>query len=102
MSSCSLTRLTKKTFLLIALASGRRRSEIRALSATSGSVKFSADASTVVLHFFPGFLAKNQIPAFVGVALETPALSSSGTDKYIFMSSSCFTHLHAKHRKFSE
>ena len=51
------------------------------MSATS--VKFSADTSAVVLHFFPGFLAKNRIPSVAGVPLEIPALSSSGTDKYL-------------------
>ena len=83
MSSCSLKCLTQKTVFLIALAPGRSRSEINALSATSGSVKFSADTSAVVLHFFPGFLAKNQILSVAGVPLEIPALSSSGTDKYL-------------------
>ena len=83
MSSCSLKCLTQKTVFLTALASGWRRSEIHALSANSGSVKFSADTSVVVLHFFPGFLAKNQIPSVAGVPLEIPALSSSGMDKYL-------------------
>ena len=53
--SFTLKYLTQKTVFLIALASGRRHSEIHALSVTSGSVKFSADTSAVVLHFFPGF-----------------------------------------------
>ena len=53
MSSCSLKCLTQKTVFLIALASGRRRSEIHALSASSGSVNLSADKSSVKLHFFP-------------------------------------------------
>lgn len=83
MSSCSLKCLTQKTVFLIALASGRRRSEIHALSATSGSVKFSADVSSVVLHFYPGFLAKNQIPSVAGVPIEIPALSGSGTDSLL-------------------
>ena len=58
MSSCSLKCLTQKTVFLMALASGRRSNEIHALSASSGSVNFSADKSLVKLHFFPGFLAK--------------------------------------------
>ena len=77
LSSCSLKCLTQKTVFLLALASGRRRSEIHALSATSGSVKFSADKSAVNLHFFPGFLAKNQLPSVAGLPLEIPALSGS-------------------------
>ena len=73
MSSCSLKCLTKKTIFLIALASGRRRSEIHALSASSGSVNFSVDR--VKLHFIPGFLAKNQVPSVAGIPLEIPSLS---------------------------
>ncbi|MCG7878571.1 MAG: hypothetical protein JAY75_22815 [Candidatus Thiodiazotropha taylori] len=78
MSSCSLKCLTQKTVFLIALASGRRRSEIHALSASTGSVSFSADFSSVKLHFFPGFLAKNQVPSVAGMPIEIPSLS---TDK---------------------
>lgn len=48
--SCSFKCLSQ-----IALASGRRRSEIYAISAASGSVNFSADKSSVKLHLFPGF-----------------------------------------------
>ena len=77
LSSCSLKCLTQKTVFLIALASGRRRSEIHAFSAAPGSVKFSADFSAVELHFFPGFLAKNQLPSVAGVPIEIPALSGS-------------------------
>ena len=80
MSSCSLKCLTQKTVFLIALASGRRRSELHTLSATPGSVKFSADKSSVELHFFPGILAKNQLPSVAGVPLEIPALPGSGPD----------------------
>ena len=43
MSSCSLKCLTQKTLFLMAFASGRRCSEIHALSASSSSVNFSAD-----------------------------------------------------------
>ena len=77
LSSCSLKCLTQKTVFLIALASGRRRSEIHAFSAAPGSVKFSADFSAVDLHFFPGFLAKNQLPSVLGIPIEIPALSGS-------------------------
>ena len=61
-------------FFLIALASGRRRSKIHALSASSGPVNFSADKSSVKLNFFPGFLAKNQVPSVAGIPLEIPFL----------------------------
>ncbi|MBV2113361.1 MAG: hypothetical protein KUF82_20610 [Candidatus Thiodiazotropha sp. (ex Ctena orbiculata)] len=79
LSSCSLKLLTLKTVFLIALASGRRRSEIHALSATSGSVDFSADKSSVILHSFPGFLAKNQVPSLAGTPIEIPALPSENS-----------------------
>ena len=75
MSSCSLKCLTQKTVFLIALASGWRRSEINALFASSGSVNFSADKSSVKLHFIPRFLAKNQVPSVAGIPLEIPSLS---------------------------
>ena len=68
---------SEDSFFLIALASGRRRSEIHAFSAAPGSVKFSADFSAFELHFFPGFLAKNQLPSVAGVPIEIPALSGS-------------------------
>ena len=58
----------------MALASGRRRSEIHALSASSGSDNFSADKSSVKLHFSPEFLAKNQDPSVAGIPLETPGI----------------------------
>ena len=76
LSSCSLKCLTQKTVSLITLASGPRRSEIHALSASSGSVHFSADKSLVKLHFFPRFLAKNQVPSVAGIPVEIPSLSS--------------------------
>ena len=75
MSSCSFKCLSQKAVFLIALASGRRRSEINAISAASGAVNFSADKSSVKLHFFPGFLAKNQVPSVAGVPVVIPALS---------------------------
>ena len=55
-SSCSLKYLTQKTVFLIALAPGRRRSEIHALSASSSSVNFSADKCSVKPQFFPRFI----------------------------------------------
>ena len=47
MSSCSFKWLSQKAVFFIALASGRRRSEIHAISAASGSVNFSAEKSSV-------------------------------------------------------
>lgn len=68
-----------KTVFLIALAFGRRRSETHALSATSDSVNFSADKSLVILHSFPGFLTKNQVPSVAGTPIEIPAPPSENS-----------------------
>ena len=54
---CSLKHLFEKTAFLVSLASGRRCSEIHALS--EQSVATEPDGS-VSLRFVPGFLAKNQ------------------------------------------
>ena len=48
---------------------------MRFISAASGSVNFSADKSSVKLHFFFGFLAKNQVPSVACVPVVVPALS---------------------------
>ena len=55
----SLKFLTFKTVFLITLASGRRRSEVHALSGLGRDISFEQDGS-VSLHFLPDFLAKNQ------------------------------------------
>ena len=55
----SLPHLTRKTAFLLMLASGRRGSEVHALSGTE--VHLEADGS-LSLNFLPGFLAKNQKP----------------------------------------
>ena len=54
-----LPHLTRKTAFLLMLASGRRGSEVHALSGTA--VHLEADGS-FSLNFLPGFLAKNQNP----------------------------------------
>ena len=55
----SISHLTRKTAFLLMLASGRRGSEVHALSGTE--VHLEADGS-FSLNFLPGFLAKNQHP----------------------------------------
>ncbi len=72
--TCSLKFLTYKTVFLIALASGRRRSELHAFSADDASVSFAHDGSAVLLHTYPGFLAKNQLPSVAHPAINIPAL----------------------------
>ncbi|KAL8565033.1 hypothetical protein ACOMHN_003409 [Nucella lapillus] len=59
--SIQMELLSFKTVFLIALASGRRRSEIHALRGLGQDVGFHPDGS-VSLQFLPEFLAKNQTP----------------------------------------
>ena len=73
---------------LLALTSGRRRSEIHALSVADSCLRFSQDDSSVTLITDPAFLAKNQLldkdaePIFVP-ALST--ISSSEQDILLFL-----------------
>ena len=53
MDSISFKALTFKTVFLLALASGRRRSEIHALGVSDGLIKFSK--TEAVLRTSPGF-----------------------------------------------
>ena len=93
MSSCSLKCLTQKTVFLIALTSGRRRSELHALSATPNSVKFSTDKSSVELHFYPVF---SQNPfTFSSRSSFRNSCSSWFWLGHNIMSSSCLTYLYA-------
>ena len=61
LSQASLKNLTMKTCFLVALASGRRASEILAFSGIPGDLAFEKDGS-ISLAFLPEFLAKNQNP----------------------------------------
>lgn len=70
LQTCGFKELTFKTVFLTALATGRRRSEIHAFSATDA--QFS-DGS-VSLCTFPGFLAKNQLPSVVSCPISVPSL----------------------------
>ena len=71
LDSCGFKELTFKTVFLTALASGRRRSEIHALSCSD--VQFSDQS--VSLSTFPGFLAKNQLPSVLSSPISLPSLS---------------------------
>ena len=57
----SLQNLTYKTVFLLALASGRRRSEIHAFSAGESCLRFSRGYTSVTLLTEATFLAKNQV-----------------------------------------
>ena len=54
--------LSYKCCFLLALASGRRRSEVHAFSTSNSCLRFSRDKSSVTLLTDPAFLGKNQIP----------------------------------------
>jgi hypothetical protein len=53
--------LTYKCCFLLALATGRRRSELHALSVSESCIRFAADKSPVTLLTDPPFLAKHQL-----------------------------------------
>ena len=63
-----------KCCFLLALASGRRRSEIHAFSTSNSCLHFSRDKSSVTLLTDPAFLAKNQIPGRGSEPIVIPAL----------------------------
>ena len=75
LSSCSLKYLSWKTAFLIALASGRRCSEVSHLSGLPADILWLKDGS-VVLHFLPEFLAKNQTPGSSSPSVVIKPLSS--------------------------
>jgi hypothetical protein len=64
----TLLNWDKKSFIehkccfLLALASGRRRSEVHAFSTSNSCLRFSRDKSSVTLLTDPAFLGKNQLP----------------------------------------
>lgn len=70
----SLENLSYKTVFLTALATGRRRSEIHALSVDKACLRFSRGLSSVTLLPEPGFLAKNQIPNLPPQKMIIPSL----------------------------
>ncbi|XP_056004170.1 uncharacterized protein LOC130049943 [Ostrea edulis] len=69
--------LTLKCCFLLALASGRRRSEIHAFSIADSCLRFSADNSSVTLLTDPSFLAKNQLSDKGSGPIVIPALPKS-------------------------
>ena len=61
-TKCSMENLTLKTVFLVALAYGRCRSEIHALSIEPECFRFSPNLTPVSLLKEPGFLSKTQKP----------------------------------------
>lgn len=76
LEACGFKELTWKTVFLLALASGRRRSELHALSFSD--VQFSEHS--VSLSTFPGFLAKNQLPSVPSSPIDIPALEGEDSN----------------------
>ena len=76
LENSSLKFLTFKTVFLIALASGRRRSEVHALSCLPSCLRWSRGYSAVSLVTDPVFLAKNQVPGFSPEPIRIPSLAS--------------------------
>ena len=74
LGQASLKFLSFKTAFLLTLASGRRGSEVHALSGSAADIAFERDGG-VSLHFLPEFLAKNQVPGSVSPTLVIPALT---------------------------
>jgi len=68
MHEASLKWLTYKTIFLVALASGKRRSEIHAL--LYDKVKYSKSQDTYCLGVCPSFVAKNQVTRKLNESLK--------------------------------
>ncbi|CAG2188437.1 unnamed protein product [Mytilus edulis] len=75
--------LSYKCCFLLALASGRRRSEIHAFSTADYCLRFNRDKSSVTLLTDPAFLAKNQIPGRGSEPIVIPALPDDSSSKVL-------------------
>ena len=69
--------LTYKCYFPLALATGRRRSELHALSVSESCIRFAADKSLVTLLTDPAFLAKNQLSEKGSGIIVIPALPNN-------------------------
>ncbi|CAG2239319.1 unnamed protein product [Mytilus edulis] len=81
--SASFKFLSYKCCFLIALATGRRRSEIHALSISESCLRFAADKSSVTLLTDPSFLAKNQLPDKGSGLITIPALPPTADNQVL-------------------
>jgi hypothetical protein len=75
LKGASLKYVTIKTAFLVTLASGRRCSEIHALSASSAVFTHSG----VTLHFRPDLLAKNESASFQHSSIFLPKISTGSS-----------------------
>jgi len=80
LATISLKFLTLKTVFLIALASGRRRSELHALRFDNDHFRQNQDQTMVKLYPSPDFVAKNQAVNTIARPIKIPALTSVGND----------------------
>ena len=78
-AKCELKFLTLKTVFLVALASGRRRSELHALCFDSHHVRQNQDQSMVTLYPDLEFVAKTQALDSVAEPLKLRAFTSVGS-----------------------
>ena len=81
--SASLKFLSYRCCFLIALATGRRRSEIHALSISESCLRFASDKSSVTLLTDPSFLAKNQLPDKGSGLITIPALPPTADNQVL-------------------
>lgn len=75
LAQASLKYLTRKTAVLLTLASAKRGAEVHAFSS---QVLFGQNYSNVTLHYIPGFIAKTQVldrPETTMAPVIIPALS---------------------------
>ena len=79
LSSATLKCVTLKTIFLLAIASGRRRNGLQALSCDSGHIRW--DPSGVVLIPHPGFLAKNESQNYMAKRIYLPKMSTFSSVK---------------------
>ena len=70
----SLKQLTFKTVFLLALGSGKRRSEIHAWQ--NKNIRHQSDWSKVSIYQSPSFLSKNQLPKDVRYSMATVVISA--------------------------
>ena len=70
-----------KCCFLLALASGRRRSEIHAFSVSDSCLRFNRNKSSVILLTDPCFLGKNQIPDRGAEPVIIPALPEDASSR---------------------
>ena len=79
--------LTLKTVFLLLFASGRRVSEIHALTVDNNCLRFNKSRTEVRLLTEPGFLAKNQKPGEASRPIVIPALTNlvgtEGPDRFL-------------------